>query len=301
MSVFKRHKQTVLFIALSMAPLLCQASGAYYRQPKDFSLFNSLNVKRLGYTDGSLNATTQDPGTYVRGLKDFHDDRYSDQPIKNIPLTQTQLHQATVWGLRKQDEKRYVRLMQNRSGLYWKGSKLSPVEILGINARNPAERKRFAFVYAKQLQEKMAKELAWQFATSQAKAEVNKGLPLIRPFNVRRFSPYNYHAVGLKPGDQLFLLTRLNLSVRRVVSTLLADIQSQKNITLNLYFVGSPSRRGLQDWANHQSIPVGLVKKHVVTINTNPGPFRRLRRNKTLPILIVVRDGRATRVDLSRF
>jgi len=192
MSVFKRHKQTVLFIALSMAPLLCQASGAYYSQLKDFSLFKSVNVKSLGYTDGSLNATTQDPDTYVRGLKDFHDDHYSDQNSKNIPLTQTQLHQATVWGLTKKNEKRYVRLMQNRSGLYWKGSQLSPVEVLGINARNPSERKRFAYAYAKQLQEKMAKELAWQFATSQAKAEVNKGLPLIRPFNVSRFSPYNY-------------------------------------------------------------------------------------------------------------
>lgn len=295
MTMFKRHKKSLLFIALSAAPLLCQASGTYYSQ------FKSLNVNNIGYQDSALNATTQDPDTYKRGLKDFHDDSYSDQNIKNSKLTQDERHQALVWGLNKNDEKRYVLLMRNRSGLYWKEATLSPVEVLGINARSPAERKRFALLYAKQLQEKMAKELAWQSAASQAKRDVNKGLPLIRPFNVSKFSPYNYHAVSLNPGDKLFLLTRLNLNVRRVVSTLLADIQPQKNITLNIYFTGSPDSKGIQDWANNQSIPVKLVKKGEITINTNEGPFSWFKSTKTLPVLVLVRNRKATIVDMSRF
>lgn len=288
-------------MAISFVPMLSQASPFYYSPLKDFGQLKSLNVKNLGYPDGSLSATTQDPGTYVRGLKVFHDDMVGNQNIKDVKLTPAELHQAEVWGLTKNDEKRYVFLMQNRSGLYWKGSKLSPVEILGMNARNPSERKRFALLYAKQLQERQAKELAWQSATSFAKSEVNKGLPLIRPFNVSKFSPYSYRAVSLNSGDKLFLLTRLNLNVRRVVSTLLSDIQSDKNITLNIYFSGTPSGRGIQDWANNQSIPVSLVKKGEITINTNEGPFSRFKNTKMLPVLVLVRNGKASIIDVSRF
>jgi integrating conjugative element protein (TIGR03759 family) len=301
MEILKRYKKIVFACVISVVPLLSQANSAFYRRFNERNLFQSLQVKRLGYPSGSPNATTQDAGTYVRGLKDFHDDRYGDQKSENIKLTKDQYHQALVWGLTKNDEKRYVMLMQNRSGLYWKGAQLSPVEILGINARNPQERRRLALLYAKQLQEKIAKELAWQFLASRAKAKVNKGLPLIKPFNVRQFNPYNYQAIGLRSGDQLFLLTRINLNVQRVVSTLLAGIQSQKNITLNNYFVGNPSSKEIQNWAKNQSIPVTLVKKGEITINTNEGPFSHFGNMKKLPILIVVREGKATSIDLSRF
>ena len=301
MNRFKRHKKALLLLLLGLVPTFSQASSLYYSPFKDFAQLQSLNVKNPGYSDESLHTTTEDPGTYVRGLNVFHDDMLSNQKITHVTLTPVQSHQAEVWGLTQHDEKRYVLLMQNRSGLYWKGSKLSPVEILGINARNLSERKRFALLYAKQLQEKMAKELAWQSAASQAKAKVNKGLPLIRPFDVSPFSPYNYHAVSLQPGDKLFLLTRLNLDIRRVVSTLLADIQSNQQITLNIYFAGAPSSHGIQDWANNQSIPVSLVKKGDITLNTNEGPFSQFKNKKALPALVLVHSGKATVIDVSRF
>lgn len=302
MKRFKQYKKSILLSLIGLVPMLSQANPFYYSplKGKSFGELQTLNVKDIGYPNGALN-DTQDPGTYVRGLKEFHDDIVSGQNIKNVKLTPEQNHQAEVWSLTQNDEKRYVLLMQNRSGLYWRGSKLSPVEILGINARNPSERKRFALLYARQLQEKMAKELSWQFAASQAKAEVNKDLPLIRSFDVSPFSPYNYHAVSLKAGDKLFLLTKLNLDVRRVVSTLLADIQTNNNITLNIYFAGTPSSHGIQDWANNQSIPVSLVKKGEITINTNEGPFSRFKDEKNLPVLVLVRNGKATVIDVSRF
>ena len=127
---------------------------------------------------------SQDPQTALRGMKVFHDDMYSDQDIKSLKLNAKQNHQAKVWSLTSGEEKRYVLLMQNRSGLYWQDAHMSPVEILGINARSGQEREHFAMLYAKQLQERLAKELAWQTAASRAKAKVNQGLPIIRPFDV---------------------------------------------------------------------------------------------------------------------
>ena len=269
--------------------------------------FASTTFNVLDLTNNKVKNLTgkmvQDPGTYQRGLREYHDDVYSDQNIKNVKLTPEQVHQAITWGLTKTEEKRYVILMKNRSGLYWKNKGLSPVEILGANARNPEERKHYALLYAKQLQERQAKELAWQFSASQAKAEVNKGLPLILPFDVSKFSPYNYHAITIKPGDQIFLLTRTGLNVNRIVSTLLSDIDKLKQVTLNIYFKNNPSSKIIQDWANEQNIPVSLVKDRIITINTDPGPFNKIKTisTDTLPMLVLVRNGQATEVSVSRF
>lgn len=286
------RKQQMLVIGLSaLLPVLGLSSTVD---------FNQIQLKNID-SNSVENISSQDSETYIRGLKIFQDDSYPNLKINDIKLTQHEKNQAIVWGLSNDQEKRYVLLMKNRSGLYWKGSKLSPVEILGINSRNPEERKQYAILYAKQLQARQAKELAWQVAATQAKLRVNKGLPLIRPFEVSSFSPYNYHAVDLKSGDTLFMMTKLNLNVRRVVSTLLSEIKNKSNVSFNIFFAGSPSIQSIQDWAKNQSIPVDLVKQRVITINSDEGPFKNLGSNKKAPILILARDGHVTRIDMSRF
>lgn len=285
----KISRKIILLTALSMVFAYVKADTS--------NQFVLTNIKNLS----PLKVKAQDPGTYIRGLKVFHDDILSNQHIDNVKLTPEQDYQAKVWGLTQNDERRYVLLMQNKSGLYWGKANLSPVEILGANARNPIERRRFALLYAKQSQERTAKELAWQAATNEAKTEINKGLPLIRPFDVTKFSPYNYHPINLEKSDELFLLTKVNLDVHRIISTLLADIQSNKNIRLNIYFSGASSDNSIQNWANDQNIPIRLVNKGEITINTNEGPFSHVKNKKTLPLLVLVRNNKAKLIDVSRF
>ena len=50
----------------------------------------------------------------------FIDEVALDPNLKKIPLTSAQQHQALVWSLDETQEIRYVLLVQNRSGLYYR-------------------------------------------------------------------------------------------------------------------------------------------------------------------------------------
>ena len=95
------------------------------------------------------------------GVTDFQDEVVDDQEIK---LTDAQNHEAKVWNLSEAEEKRYIQLMQSRSALYYKGLRMSPIDILGLNARNDAERAHFAELAAKQEAQKVAQNIAWNNA-----------------------------------------------------------------------------------------------------------------------------------------
>ncbi len=249
-------------------------------------------------------ANTPDPMTDERGLKQFHDDTYPDQDINKTVLTAVQQHQATVWGLTQDDEKRYVELMQNRSGLYWKHSDMSPVEILGIDSRTTDERMHYATIYAKQLQERLAKELAWQAAADQAKKIINAGLPVVRPFDTKPFSPYSFKPIVLAPNDKLFLFTSSTLDIKRIMATLLQDLAPGKapiNTTLNIFFTGHPTATEVNTWARDQNIPVNLVSSGVITLNNDQGDLDQIKDHPALPVLVLVRNGQASKVDTSRF
>ncbi len=241
---------------------------------------------------------TQDPETAVKGLSQNQDDVYSDQNIDDVKLTPEQKHEAVVWGLTQNEEKRYLLLMQNRSGNYWSQHQLTPVEILGINARDPKERAHFADLYAAQLQQRVGKELAWMVSATKAKKSLNKGTPVVQSFDVKPYSPY-YQGNSLQAGDSLFLFTTINTESHHVTSTLLNQLE-KTNFTVNIYFVDKPSNKAVQAWASSQNIPYNLVQKGTITLNTNAGHFDEIQGDKTLPVMVVVRNGRSERVDLSR-
>ena len=102
------------------------------------ALAQSWSVEDL-HTKDSKTAVA-DTGIYAVSQKQFPDDMTLDQQDQKIELTTEQLHQAQVWGLSEAEEQRFVQLMQNRSALYYKDTKLSPAEILGLNARSQQER-----------------------------------------------------------------------------------------------------------------------------------------------------------------
>ena len=81
-----------------------------------------------------------------------------------------------------------------------------------------------------------------------AKAEISRGLPIIRPFDASRFSPLAYHPIVLAPHDQVFLLTRLTLNSTRLINTLLVQLQKQPSASLNIYFADHPSPQAVRAW-----------------------------------------------------
>ena len=98
------------------------------------------------------------------------------QALKNEPLTYTQtkdgnLHddqsQRKLWALSKQDWSRYKTLIQGIRGSI-SPKTISPIEVLGTHARNEAERKKYAEIWATMRHDDIVRILAFQKAYDEA-------------------------------------------------------------------------------------------------------------------------------------
>ena len=92
---------------------------------------------------------------------------------------------AKEWDLTETEWKRYASLIQGQSGHYYQ--KLSPPEVLGINAETSEEMNHFAEISAKQEHDKLEKELKFNLAFHEAASKLYANEQLIKPFNL---APY---------------------------------------------------------------------------------------------------------------
>lgn len=235
------------------------------------------------------------------GLSINENDITPDQDANKLTLSETQFHEASVWGLSVDEEKRYVQLMQNRSGLYYDGLHQTPIDVLGINARNEAERTHFAELAAQQEAQKVAKNIAWNNAFYKAYNQLFNDVPVIGDFDPRPYSPNNYTPITLKPSDTLYWFIRPELAVKTILLPLVEAIQTTPNATLHLMLLGV-SDADIQQWANLYQIPRELVTQGQLTLNHGELSFEALTlKNKTTPLLLLARNGVSSVVDLGRF
>ena len=259
-----------------------------------------LNIPGIETQRFNAMATT-DKTLAQTGLSINEDDITPDQNTNTITLTEAQLHDASVWGLTDDEEKRYLQLMQNRSGLYYEGLRQTPIDILGINARYDAEREHFAELASRQEAQKVSKNIAWNNAFYKAYNQLFKDVPVVGEFDPSPYAPDNYKPVALKPKDTLFLFIKPDHAVKTVLLPLIEAIQSTPNSTLNLMLLGADDI-GVQQWANLQQIPRELVSTGQITLNHGELSFDALTlKHKPTPLLLLARDGASRVVDLGRF
>jgi integrating conjugative element protein (TIGR03759 family) len=207
--------------------------------------------------------------------------------------------------------------MRNRSGKYFKNTTLTPVEILGVNARTDEERAQYAVLDAKQEFGKNAKILSFNAAYDRA-AMVYKeklDLPIIRKFNYSKYSPYNYKPVQLRENDKLMLFVKRSENVKPIISYLMSEIESNPSVQLNVYFVDDKKNKktkttksDIVSWAQAQNIPSTMVNDKLITLNFDHGQYAGVNakgkitgKNKKTPLLILIHDGQSHIVDTGRF
>ncbi len=105
----------------------------------------------------------------------------------NSEIDTTQQSVSYSWGLTLIEWNQYVKLMQGESGHYYK--QLSPPEVLGINADTQEEMRHFAELSAQQEHDKLERELRFNTAFHDAAARLYSSEQLIKPFNIRPFTP----------------------------------------------------------------------------------------------------------------
>lgn len=109
--------------------------------------------------------------------------------VQNTVTRNTEIarEQAKEWGLTENEWKQYMQLMQGPSGHYYE--KLTPAEVLGINADNMEDMRKYAEISAKQEHDKLERELKFNAAFHEAAAKLYAEEPLIRPFDLTPYTP----------------------------------------------------------------------------------------------------------------
>lgn len=232
------------------------------------------------------------------GLAEFQDEVVED---KNIELNDAQNYEAKVWNLTEAEEKRYIQLMQSRSGVYYTGLRMSPIDILGLNAKNDAERTHFAELAAKQEAQKVAQNIAWNNAFYEAYNKLFKDTPVIGDFDPTPFSPYAHQPIELQQGETLYLFIKPDDAVKTIVMQLVDAITRTPNTSMHLLFIDMDND-AIQLWANRQQIPLSLVTSQQITLSQGNQQYDALTlKKKHTPLLLIAHGKSSQIVDLGRF
>lgn len=205
-----------------------------------------------------------------------------------------------MWGLTADEEKRYVLLMQNKSKFYYKGLRQTPIDILGINARNETERNHFAELAARQEAQKVAKNIAWNNAFYKAYNELFVNVPVVGDFDPSPYSPYAHKPVQLSQGDTLYFFIKEQDAVKTILLMLFDAIEQTPNARLHLMLLDMNDTT-IQIWANQHQIPQHLVNGGRITLNHGELSYQSLKIKKSLPMLLLSQNGHSSIVDLGRF
>ncbi len=262
--------------------------------------FAELNIP--GLSSPRLNTmATQDETLAKAGLLQNDDDITTDQPLNNVQLTVQQLHEAAVWELTQDEEKRYVLLMQNRSRIFYRGLRQTPLDILGINARTEDERNHFAELAAKQEAQKVSKNIAWNNAFYKAYNKLFENVPVVGDFDPKPYSPYAHKPVQLNQGDTLYFFIKPDDAVKSVLMLLIEAIDTTPNTRLNIMLLDS-DESSIQLWANRHQIPQALVNSSQIILNNGDLNYQSLAiPKKETPLLLLAKHGKSNVVDLGRF
>jgi integrating conjugative element protein (TIGR03759 family) len=255
-----------------------------------------------GLNPQPLNALMlQDKTLAQTGLSFNEDDLSSEQDLNKVTLNEQQLHEAKVWGLSSDEEKRYVLLMANKSKIYYEGLRQTPLDILGLNARNEAERAHFAEIAAKQEAQKVSKNIAWNNAFSKAYNTLFANVPVVGDFDPAPYSPYAYKPVQLNQGDTLYFFIKETDSVQTILLLLAEAIEQTPATQLHLMLLDFDDAT-IQMWANKHQIPQHLVANARISLNHGELNYQALQVNKKhTPLLLLSKNGSSSIVDLGRF
>jgi integrating conjugative element protein (TIGR03759 family) len=151
---------------------------------------------------------------------------------------------------------------------------ISPLEVLGIHARDEAERRRYAELWAQAMWEDAERILAFQRAYVEAGRRLYPGVPLIDP---GRLPKKDEQSTGLEPQDRVLLFTRPNCdSCDALLARLLGRIDGVAGIDIYLAGIDPSDDRAVGDWAGQHGIKPEWVRTRKVTLNFEAGALAEL-------------------------
>lgn len=226
--------------------------------------------------------------TTVMGRVNAQDTTRTEQRHTTVELTERE--RAEIWSLSETEWQRYQALLRGIRGSV-SHSSLSPIEVLGIHARDSAERRRYAELWAIEMHRDAERILEFQRAYDDAVKRLYPGQRLIDP---TRLFGVDAPAVELRRSDRVILHVTLDCpSCDAAMQKAAERLNDVDGIDV---FVRSTANEdpdvdaaAIRRWAKAQGIEPGWVKTRRVTLNVDTE--RDSAAARTTPLLHVRRGG----------
>lgn len=207
---------------------------------------------------------------------------------------------AARWDLSVTEWNRYLALMRGIRGAV-SHPRISPVEVLGIHAREAAERRHYAERWARMMFEDTDRVLAFNRAYSEAFRRLYPNVPLIDTGREANASP-----LTLQPGERWLYFTDLACArcveqLERLIGTLHATPSSGLDIYLTDTEPGEAGDAEARRWARRLDLPLELVALRRITINHANGLLDEIAPGASSPYLLRQHRGNSAPVALERW
>ena len=191
---------------------------------------------------------------------------------------------AEIWSMSATQWRRYRALMDGVRGSISPAT-LSPIEVLGIHARDDAERRRYAEQWAVMMREDAERILAFQRAYDEAGRRLFAGEPLIA---LSRLPDRSRDEETLRITDRVLLFARPDCtSCDAVMRRLVARIDRLAGIDIYLSGIAPGDEQAIRDWAVARGIQLDWVRTRKVTLNFEAGALGELAPGRgELPVLM---------------
>ncbi len=199
-------------------------------------------------------------------------------------LTPSDLARSRYWGLSEIEWRRYKQLMQGIRGSISPPT-ISPIEVLGIHARDQDERRRYAERWARAMREDVSRILAFQLAYDEAGKRLYPNEQLI---DINRLPGRTEKTSSLQPEDRVLFFTQPDCpACDALLGTLLKRIDKVAAIDIYIAGVKSGDDQAVRDWADSHSIKPEWVHSRRVTLNHEAGVLARLTQGRgEIPYLL---------------
>lgn len=199
-------------------------------------------------------------------------------------LTPIARARAEEWDLSPVEWQRYESLMTGIRGSISPAS-ISPIEVLGIHARDENERRKYAERWAQLMREDVDRILAFQRAYDEAGRRLYPNEQIVANVAGRAAIPA---AVGLTPRDRLLLFTAPDCALcDAVLREALGKIDRIAGIDIYLSQIAATDTAGVRTWAARHGIAPAWVRTGRVTLNFEGRTLAMLgRASATLPVLL---------------
>lgn len=212
-----------------------------------------------------------------------------DQTIDvTTPLSPVEKTRAEAWDLSDIEWQRYRALMEGIRGSISPAT-LSPIEVLGIHAREEGERRRYAERWARLMRDDAERILAFQHAYDRAWKRL---FPADRLIDPARLPDGETADVTLQPTDRVLFFTRPDCaSCDVLLRRLLKRVDTLAGV--DIYLLGLPTNddKAVRDWAEQQAIEPSRVRSGRVTLNHDGGALSQLTEGQgNVPTMLRRRD-----------